>query len=119
MAGLRAQNISRSTLPYAAPFQPYSSYIAIFITFLVLFFKGFAAFMPTFDYKSFITNYIGVPIYIVMWIVWKLIKKTSFLRADQIDFSGARQFDVLDEEEEEKEVPMWKKKLMALRPKKS
>lgn len=56
MAGLKAQGISRSSLPYAAPMQPYGSHIALFITVLVLFFKGFASFLPTFDYKSFITK---------------------------------------------------------------
>lgn len=56
MAGLRSQGISRDGLPYKAPFQPYASPIALFITILVLFFKGFPAFLPTFDYKSFITK---------------------------------------------------------------
>lgn len=56
MAGLKAQNISRDTLPYKAPFQPYASPIALFFVTLVLFFKGFPAFLPTFQYKGFITQ---------------------------------------------------------------
>lgn len=56
MAGCRAQGVSRESLPYKAPLQPYASYIALAITMIVLIFKGFTAFLPTFDYKSFITK---------------------------------------------------------------
>ncbi|UZJ57615.1 hypothetical protein CBS101457_006935 [Exobasidium rhododendri] len=112
MAGLKAQNISRSTLPYQSPFQPYSSYIAISITVLVLFFKGFNVFWPTFDYKSFITNYIGIPVYIAMWVGWKVVKKSSWIKASEMDFSEALKYDILDEEEE---VPRWKKTLARFR----
>lgn len=56
MAGLQAQNISRDTLPYKAPLQPYASPISLFFITLVLIFKGFPAFLPTFQYKSFITQ---------------------------------------------------------------
>jgi amino acid transporter len=102
MAGFKAQGISRDSLPYKAPLQPWASPIALFLVIIVLIFKGFAAFLPSFQYKSFITNYIGFPVYFLMWIAWKLVKKTKFISAAEIDFSGAKAFDVLDEEEEEK-----------------
>lgn len=57
-----------------------------------------------FDYIS----YIGIPLYIFMFIGWKIAKKTKFLSASEIDFSGARAFDILDEEEEFK-IPIWKR----------
>lgn len=39
MAALKAQGVSRDTLPYKAPFQPYGAWIALFFTFLITFFK--------------------------------------------------------------------------------
>jgi amino acid transporter len=122
MAGLKAQGISRDTLPYKAPLQPWSSPIALFIVILVLIFKGFAAFMPTFQYQSFITNYIGFPVYFLLFISWKLIKKTKFISASEIDFSGAKAFDGLDEEEDDDEKgfsvsSVWKKTVKKIRRK--
>lgn len=96
MAGLRAQGISRKTLPYAAPFQPYGSYIALFVTSLVLFFKGFNVFWPVFDYRNFITNYIGIPVTAFIYLGWKFYHKTKFISASEMDFTTARNFDVLD-----------------------
>lgn len=86
MKALKAQGISRDTLPYKAPFQPYVSYISFWITAVVTFFKGmsgplnphkhglmlnlllhyykgFDSFTPVFNHKTFITNYIGAPIF--------------------------------------------------------
>lgn len=102
MAGLKAQGISRDSLPYKAPLQPWASPVALFLVIIVLIFKGFAAFLPTFQYQSFITNYIGIPVYIALWIAWKVVKKTKFLSAAEIDFSEAKAFDILDEETEDK-----------------
>jgi amino acid permease len=40
MAALKANGISRDTLPYKAPFQPYGAYVAFGLTLLVATFKG-------------------------------------------------------------------------------
>jgi amino acid permease len=53
------------------PFQPYLTYFALVFTCLLTFFKGFDAVMNPFDYKSFITHYIGIPIYIFGYIGYK------------------------------------------------
>lgn len=68
MGAMKVQGMPRSTLPYIAPFQPYSTYIALVVTVIVVFFKGFDSFIkpsPTstadaFNYHTFITNYIGI-----------------------------------------------------------
>lgn len=118
MAGLKAQGISRDSLPYKAPFQPWSSPIALFLVILVLIFKGFASFLPNFEYKSFITNYIGFPVYFILWISYRIVKKTKFIAAEDIDFSGAKAFDTLDEEEEQDSKPsVWKKSLNKIKRK--
>jgi amino acid transporter len=59
MRGMKAQGISRDTLPFKAPLQPYLSYIALGFTVVLSLIKGFDAFINPFDYKTFITNYIG------------------------------------------------------------
>lgn len=109
MRGMKAQGISRDTLPYKAvsltsmpslarvltlsqPFEPYLTYFALFFTVLLSIFKGFDAceyswlrgslcnprrsvadvplVMP-FDYKNFITSYIGIPVYVLGYFGYK------------------------------------------------
>lgn len=67
---MKAQGISRDTLPYKAPFQPYLTIVALCFTVILSIFKGFDAFMP-FAYKSFITHYIGIPIYVIGFFGYK------------------------------------------------
>lgn len=56
------------------------------------------------------SSYIGIPLYIIMYIGWKIVQKTKILSASEIDFTGARAFDILDEEEnDDDKVPIWKK----------
>ncbi|OXH18549.1 hypothetical protein C369_00614 [Cryptococcus neoformans A5-35-17] len=100
---MKAQGISRDTLPYKSPLQPYFTYCSLFFTCLVCFFKGFDGFMP-WDYKAFITNYIGIPIYVIAYIGFKLIRKTKAVKMWEMDLTtGAREFHDLDEETEEEQ----------------
>lgn len=102
MAGMKAQGIDRKTLPYASPFQPYFGYFCLFVISLVIFFKGFTAFIGTFDYKSFITNYIGLPLFAILFLGWKIVKKTRFVSSTDMDLStGAREISDVQEEEDE------------------
>lgn len=103
MRGMKAQGISRDTLPYKAPFQPYYAICCLVLTVLIAIFKGFDAFFHPFDYKSFITHYITVPVYIIGYFGYKFVRKTSYVRVDEMDLSsGGREFwDCEDDEEEE------------------
>ncbi|KAE8233512.1 hypothetical protein CF326_g1449 [Tilletia indica] len=103
--GLKAQGISLDVLPYKAPFQPYLSWFAVIFTSVVLIFKGFDAFTPRFDYKSFITNYIGLPIFFFSWLGYKLLRKSKVIPLESIDFqTGVRDYDGEDEEEDEDDI---------------
>jgi amino acid transporter len=69
----RAQGITNDQMPYIAPFGLIGSYIALFFCILIAFTKNFAVFAhdrsPTgygdFDYKNFITGYLGIPLYLM------------------------------------------------------
>ncbi|KAL8291302.1 hypothetical protein RQP46_002280 [Phenoliferia psychrophenolica] len=114
MKALKVQGISRDTLPYKAWGQPYLAWTAFSITGVVAFFKGFDVFIPTFNYKSFITNYIGIPVFVAIWAGWKLYHKTSMIPLELVDLTtGKREFDEDQamNEEEEAAVPksFWRK----------
>jgi len=87
--GMKAQGIPRSAMPYRNVLLPWGAYIALFITALVIFFNGFAAFMP-FQVDKFITSYIGIPVYIINVIWWKLYKKTKRVKPEEMDLRTGR-----------------------------
>lgn len=97
MRGLAAQGISRDSLPYKAPFQPYGAWIALISTMIIAFFKGFDAFMP-FQADVFVTGYIGFPVFVLLAIFWKVKNRETKVGYETMDFlTGKRE---IDEEEE-------------------
>ncbi|KAG5654516.1 hypothetical protein H0H81_001157 [Sphagnurus paluster] len=85
MKALKAQGLSRDDLPYKAPFQPWGR---------------FDTFLP-FKVDTFITSYILIPVFFVLWLSYKLIYKTRIISPREVDLvTGLREID----EEEEKFV---------------
>lgn len=70
MRAMKAQHISRDRLPWTAPFQPYLTYVSLGLTVLICTFKGFDSFMP-WSYKSFITHYIGIPVFALSYAYFR------------------------------------------------
>lgn len=99
MKALKAQGLDRKRdLAYKSPLQPYGSYIALSICVLIVFIKNFTVFINKFDYKNFITGYIVLPVFIIMYFGWKIIYKTKIIRIEDIDLDTFR--DVIDAEAE-------------------
>ncbi|KAK0560874.1 amino acid transporter [Tilletia horrida] len=99
---LKAQGISPSSLPYEAPFQPYLSWFSVSFTTIVLIFKGFDSFTPRFDYKNFITNYFGIPIFFLAYFGYKFIRKTRIVPLNDVDLqTGVNAYDGMEEDDEE------------------
>lgn len=66
--------------------------------------KNFAAFTRDpktygdFDYKNFITGYLGIPLYLILLFGYKFVKKTKGIKPHEADlFTGK---DVFDRDEE-------------------
>ncbi|GAA5918751.1 hypothetical protein JCM6882_007723 [Rhodosporidiobolus microsporus] len=114
MGALKAQGISRNDLPWKAPGQPYIAYSALAITMVVTFFKGFDAFTPRFNHETFITHYLGIPIYAVLYFGFKFYKKTKVIPLAEVDLlTGRKEYDDDAAQWEEKEAmekrSIWKK----------
>jgi amino acid transporter len=98
MGALKAHGKSRDDLPYKAPFQPWGSWFALISTGIITLFKGFDTFLP-WNVANFITSYIAVPIFFVLWLGYKLIFKTRVILPKHVDLvTGLR---AIDEEEEQ------------------
>ena len=61
-------------LPYRSKIMPYGAYFAGVIFFLLLLLNGFTVFFPGhWDISTFITSYIGIPIFFALWFGHKLL----------------------------------------------
>ncbi|TAQ91430.1 hypothetical protein B7494_g210 [Chlorociboria aeruginascens] len=105
----QAQGIPNSALAYVAPLGKWGSVGALFFSILIAFFKGFALFcykktaakgtVPKFDTSTFVTTYLGFPLYFIMFFGWKWYKKTSLLRPADADlYSGKARIDAEEAE---------------------
>jgi yeast amino acid transporter len=64
--------------------------------------------------QSFFEAYLAAPIVVIMFLAFKIIKKTRFRRLSEIDIdSGKRELDLAailtEERAEQAKWPMWKK----------
>lgn len=52
--------------------------------------QGWSCFSPTFNAVDFVSYYIEIPIMVVMFIFWKLVKRTHFVRLNEMDLVSDR-----------------------------
>lgn len=87
--GLKVQGIERSSLPYASKLNKgaFAAWYAIILISVILFFSGFAVFLSgNWSAANFVTNYLPIFLFPVLFLFWKFFKKTRFVRAAEMDF---------------------------------
>ncbi|KAF4550034.1 Dicarboxylic amino acid permease-like protein [Elsinoe fawcettii] len=99
-----AQGLRNKDMPYVAPLGIYGSYGALFVCILVCLTKNYGAFIPQrtygkFDYKTFVTGYIGIPVYLMLIFGHKFWTKSKTVRPEDCDLYTGK--DIIDREEEE------------------
>lgn len=101
MKALKAQGFSRKhDLAFRSPFQPFGTYFSFCICVLLILVKNFNVFLGNdFPYKTFITGYIVLPVFIIMLFGYKFWFKTKLIPPSQVDLNTFR--DVVDAEEEQ------------------
>ncbi|KAF5026457.1 hypothetical protein F66182_1444 [Fusarium sp. NRRL 66182] len=75
--GLKAQGISRRSMPYRGVLQPYGAYFSLSLTVLIVIFNGYGAFIPHFSASTFTTSYIGVAVYLGNIVFYKFWRHTK------------------------------------------
>lgn len=101
----KAQGIPNSALAYVAPLGKWGSIGALIFSILIAFFKGFALFcwhklgQKEFDTRTFVTTYLGIPLYFIMFFGYKFIMKTSLIKPEDADlYSGKARIDAEEAE---------------------
>ncbi|WWC88831.1 uncharacterized protein L201_003745 [Kwoniella dendrophila CBS 6074] len=104
--GLRDQGISKSSLPYSSVLNKgaFAAKYAITMITIILFFSGWSVFLKgKWSSADFITNYLPVWLFPTLWIGYKLIAKTRFIRTTEMDFVSG--LDVIEAESYEEPKP--------------
>ena len=86
---LKAQGVSRDTLPYKGWFQPYAAYTAMIGCIILTFVGGYQVFLDgMWDAPSFIFSYFSVGLFPALFCSWKLIHRTHWKKLAEIDLKG-------------------------------
>ncbi|KAH7325825.1 amino acid permease/ SLC12A domain-containing protein [Stachybotrys elegans] len=98
----RAQGIEDSQLTFKAPLGIWGSYVALFFCILVSLTKNFDIFIDDgepFDYRTFITGYLGIPVYIIFLFGHMYLTKSKGVKPAEADFYLGR--DIVEAQEAE------------------
>ncbi|KAI1467040.1 putative amino acid permease [Daldinia caldariorum] len=97
----RAQNLTNDMMPYKAPLGLWGSYAALFMCILIALTKNYDVFTGDWSkkYPTFITGYLGIPIYLILILGHKAWTKSKGVRPHECDFYTGK--DIIDREEEE------------------
>ncbi|KAJ5933686.1 Dicarboxylic amino acid permease [Penicillium verhagenii] len=98
----KAQNIPLESLAYVAPLGVRGSYFALAFCILIAFTKNYDVFTHNkkwgnFDYKSFITAYLGIPLYLIFIGGYKLLTRCKGVKPETADLWTGK--DEIDREE--------------------
>lgn len=95
-----AQFGDKSGFSYTAPFQPWSTWVSLFFCCLIGLIKNYTVFLGhTFDYKTFISGYIGIPVYAICYVGYKLVYRSKLIKPEDVDLYTFKA--AIDAEEEE------------------
>lgn len=85
-AACEAQGLSRDKLPYKGWGQPFLAWYALAGCFTMAFVGGYTVFLPgKWSVPTFLFSYTMIFVFPVLFCVWKLVKKTKWLRPENVD----------------------------------
>ncbi|KAK5992236.1 Dicarboxylic amino acid permease [Cladobotryum mycophilum] len=99
----RAQEIPDSSMPFVAPQGYWGTFACLFFCILICLTKNYNVFIhtatTTFDYKGFITGYLGIPIYLILLFGHMLWTGSKGVKPHEADFYTGK--DIIDAQEAE------------------
>jgi yeast amino acid transporter len=81
-----AQGLSRDSLPYKSWWQPFCAWYAFTGCFIMAFVGGYPVFiLDRWDVPDFLFSYMMIFIFPILFVGFKLIKKTKWLKPEEAD----------------------------------
>ncbi|RDW61549.1 amino acid transporter-like protein [Coleophoma crateriformis] len=88
--GCKKQGIDRhAELPWAAPLQPYTTWVSLVLFVVLLFTGGYATFIHgNWSNETFISSYLNIPIILILYFGYKYIAKTKVVPLAEMPIRG-------------------------------
>ena len=97
-----------SDLPYQALLYPYGTWFVIVLNIFLVVISGYGVFVGGFAAVDFVFNYIVLVIFVVLYVFWKLYKKTEWVKLEEIDLqTGRREYLASEEDDSVKKAAPW------------
>ncbi|KAJ7778864.1 amino acid permease/ SLC12A domain-containing protein [Mycena olivaceomarginata] len=85
--GLKHQGINRSKFGYYNRWQPFPAYWALIWSIIIILFNGWPVFLKgAWKSTDFVIAYINIPIFVVLYGAYKIIRKSSIVTLEAMDF---------------------------------
>ncbi|KAL2865974.1 amino acid permease [Aspergillus lucknowensis] len=72
-------------LPFRNFTYPVGPWVCVVLNIVIVLVQGWSCFSPSFDGVSFVSFYIQLPVMLVMFLGWKVVKRTRFVRVYEAD----------------------------------
>ena len=86
----KAQGHSIDELPFKAMLYPYGTIFVIFINTFLVFIAGYSCFVGGFSPVDFVVNYVVIAVFTVLYVGWKIIKRTKVVPIMEVDLVTGR-----------------------------
>jgi lysine-specific permease len=88
-----AQGRDLNDLPYRSRLFPFGPIFAFILCAIVILGQNYSAFLGGhIDWTSILISYIGLPLFIIVWLSFKFIKKTKIVPLEECDFSTNKNY---------------------------
>lgn len=81
---IRVQN-KEHLLPFKNWTYPWGPWFCIILNSFLILVQGWSSFSPSFNVATFFSLYIELPIMLVMYMGWKLLKRTKIVKLSEMD----------------------------------
>lgn len=114
---VKVQGLDRRSFPYRSWFQPYSIYFSTFCIWCMVGILGYTVFLPgNWSVDNFLYSYIMVFVTAGIYLFWKIIKRTPFIKPENADLtSGLQEIEEHEyeyyaelEKSEKNDISRWK-----------
>ncbi|KAM0747083.1 hypothetical protein T439DRAFT_306025 [Meredithblackwellia eburnea MCA 4105] len=88
-----------SDLKFPNPAGDWGAPIVILSTTFIILIQGWSVFAP-WDAVSFVSNYIELPVFALLYVLWRLVKRVKYTSLENLDLDTGRHVDGVEEQED-------------------
>ncbi|KAH8712375.1 putative amino-acid permease PB1C11.02 [Beauveria bassiana] len=106
-SGLEAQGKTH-LLPFKNWTYPWGPWCSVILNSFLVLVQGWSSFKGGFHAVDFVSLYVELPVMLLMFLAWKFLKRTKFVKAEEMDLETDVYSPELDEEDDEYSGPAWR-----------